>query len=108
VGKTTLLLQYIREKNDKATLYVSADDIYFSRYRLSDLANEFYKNGGKQLFVDEIHKYKDWATELKNSYDFYQPDLLPVGERAGNRKCSRNLFSEPNEGKPIACIIGCC
>ncbi|MDR1552701.1 MAG: AAA family ATPase, partial [Prevotellaceae bacterium] len=74
VGKTTMLLQYIREKNDKNTLYVSADDIYFSRYRLSDLANEFYKNGGKQLFIDEIHKYKDWSIELKNIYDFY-PDL---------------------------------
>jgi predicted AAA+ superfamily ATPase len=74
VGKTTMLLQYIREKNDKRTLYVSADDIYFSRHRLSDLTNEFYKNGGKQLFIDEIHKYKDWSTELKNIYDFY-PDL---------------------------------
>ncbi|MDR2813683.1 MAG: AAA family ATPase, partial [Prevotellaceae bacterium] len=26
VGKTTMLLQYIREKNDKRMLYVSADD----------------------------------------------------------------------------------
>jgi predicted AAA+ superfamily ATPase len=74
VGKTTMLLQYIREKNDTGVLYVSADDIYFSRYRLSDLANEFYKNGGKHLFIDEIHKYKDWSVELKNIYDFY-PDL---------------------------------
>jgi predicted AAA+ superfamily ATPase len=74
VGKTTMLLQYIREKNDKRMLYVSADDIYFSRYRLSDLASEFHKNGGKQLFIDEIHKYKDWSIELKNIYDFY-PDL---------------------------------
>lgn len=74
VGKTTMLLQYIKEKNDKDTLYVSADDIYFSRRRLIDLADEFYKNAGKQLFIDEIHKYKDWSVELKNIYDFY-PDL---------------------------------
>jgi predicted AAA+ superfamily ATPase len=74
VGKTTMLLQYIKEKNDKDTLYVSADDIYFSRRRLTDLADEFYKNAGKRLFIDEIHKYKDWSVELKNIYDFY-PDL---------------------------------
>jgi len=74
VGKTTMLLQYIKEKNDKDTLYVSADDIYFSRHRLTDLVDEFYKNAGKQLFIDEIHKYKDWSIELKNIYDFY-PDL---------------------------------
>jgi predicted AAA+ superfamily ATPase len=74
VGKTTMLLQYIKEKNDRDMLYVSADDIYFSRHRLSDLADVFYKNGGKQLFIDEIHKYKDWSVELKNIYDFY-PDL---------------------------------
>ena len=74
IGKTTMLLQYIKEKNDKDILYVSADDMYFSRHRLTDLADEFYKNSGKQLFIDEIHKYKDWSIELKNIYDFY-PDL---------------------------------
>jgi predicted AAA+ superfamily ATPase len=74
IGKTTMILQYIKEKNDDNTLYVSADDIYFSRHRLTDLADEFYKNSGKRLFIDEIHKYKDWAVELKNIYDFY-PDL---------------------------------
>lgn len=71
VGKTTMLLQYIKEQNDKDILYVSADDIYFSNHRLTDVADEFYKNGGKRLFIDEIHKYKDWSVELKNIYDFY-------------------------------------
>ena len=74
VGKTTMLLQYIKEQNDTDILYVSADDIYFSNHRLTDVADEFYKNGGKRLFIDEIHKYKDWSVELKNIYDFY-PDL---------------------------------
>ena len=71
VGKTTMLLQYIKEQTDKDILYVSADDIYFSNHRLTDVADEFYKNGGKRLFIDEIHKYKDWSVELKNIYDFY-------------------------------------
>lgn len=74
VGKTTMLLQYIREQKNKYILYVSADDIHFANQRLTDLADEFYKNGGKHLFIDEIHKYKDWSVELKNIYDFY-PDL---------------------------------
>ncbi len=74
VGKTTMLLQYIKEQNGTDMLYVSADDIYFSMHRLTDVADEFYKNGGKRLFIDEIHKYKDWSVELKNIYDFY-PDL---------------------------------
>lgn len=74
VGKTTMILQYIKEQNVPDLLYVSADDIYFSNHRLADVADEFYKNGGKQLFIDEIHKYKDWSRELKNIYDFY-PDL---------------------------------
>jgi predicted AAA+ superfamily ATPase len=74
VGKTTLLLQSIKGKNDSDILYVSADDIYFSRHRLTDLVDEFYKNGGKRIFIDEIHKYKDWSVELKNIYDFY-PNL---------------------------------
>ena len=71
VGKTTMLLQYIKEQNDRDMLYVSADDIYFSNHRLTEVADEFYKNGGKRLFIDEIHKYKDWSVELKNIYDFY-------------------------------------
>lgn len=74
VGKTTMLLQYIKEQKGSDILYVSADDMYFSNHRLTDVADELYKNGGKRLFIDEIHKYKDWSIELKNIYDFY-PDL---------------------------------
>lgn len=71
VGKTTMLLQYIKEQKSKDILYVSADDIHFANQRLTELADEFYKNGGKHLFIDEIHKYRDWSAELKNIYDFY-------------------------------------
>ena len=72
VGKTTLLLQYIKENLDtNKTLYVSADDLYFSNHRLIDLADDFYKNAGEYLFIDEIHKYANWSVELKNIYDTY-------------------------------------
>lgn len=70
VGKTTMILQYIKEELDSDNaLYVTADDLYFSENKLYDLASEFYKNAGEYLFIDEIHKYVDWSRELKNIYD---------------------------------------
>lgn len=70
VGKTTLLLQHIKKyENPEEVLYVTADDFYFTRHRLFDLAYQFYTQGGKKLFIDEIHKYKGWSTEIKNIYD---------------------------------------
>ena len=78
VGKTTMILQHIKEKLDsKKALYVSADDMYFSENRLFDLANDFYKNAGEYLFIDEIHKYIEWSRELKNIYDSF-PTLKVV------------------------------
>jgi len=78
VGKTTMILQHIKEKLDsKIALYVSADDMYFSENRLFDLADNFYKNAGEYLFIDEIHKYTDWSRELKNIYDSF-PTLKVV------------------------------
>ncbi len=78
VGKTTMILQHIKENLDsKKALYVSADDLYFSENRLFDLADDFYKNAGENLFIDEIHKYPDWSRELKNIYDSF-PTLKVV------------------------------
>ncbi len=72
VGKTTMILQHIKENlNSKKALYVSADDMYFGENRLLDLADDFYKNAGEYLFIDEIHKYPDWSHELKNIYDSF-------------------------------------
>jgi uncharacterized protein len=78
VGKTTMILQYIKEHLDnKKALYVAADDIYFGENKLVDLADDFYKNAGEYLFIDEIHKYDDWSRELKNIYDSF-PTLKVV------------------------------
>ncbi len=78
VGKTTMILQHIKENlYIKKVLYVSADDMYFGENRLLDLADDFYKNAGEYLFIDEIHKYTDWSRELKNIYDSF-PTLKVV------------------------------
>ena len=77
-GKTTMLLQHIKYHLDfNKTLFVNADDFYFSDNKLFHLAEEFSKYGGKHLFIDEIHKYKDWSKEIKMMYD-YLPDLQVV------------------------------
>ena len=71
VGKTTLLFQHIK-KNFKPThkvLYASLDHFWFTENRLYHLADNFYKKGGEILFLDEVHRYPDWSTELKNIYD---------------------------------------
>jgi predicted AAA+ superfamily ATPase len=73
VGKTTLILQYIKNNLPlPETLYVTAEDFYFVENRLTDLADAFVKLGGKYLFIDEIHKYKDWSKELKLIYDYHK------------------------------------
>lgn len=72
VGKTTLLLQYIKlncSENLENALYVSLDSFGFKDKTLVDLADEFVRHGGKYLFLDEVHKYPNWAQELKNIYD---------------------------------------
>jgi len=78
-GKTTLMLQRLKEIYGSSgnALYVSLDNIYFSKNRLIDVADQFVKLGGKALYIDEVHKYPDWSIELKNLYDNY-PELKIV------------------------------
>lgn len=72
VGKTTMMLQHIKENLPADdVLYVNADDIYFSNNRLIDLAERLVQRGVHHLYIDEIHKYKDWSKELKLIYDYY-------------------------------------
>ncbi len=71
IGKTTMILQYLKMnyKTDNKVLYVSLDDLYFAENSLYNLADNFYKKGGELLAIDEVHRYSNWAIELKNIYD---------------------------------------
>ena len=75
VGKTTMMLQYMKEHKlpSALALYVSLDDLWFSDHRLIDLADYHFKQGGTHLFIDEVHRYpfRTWSQELKNIYDRY-------------------------------------
>ncbi len=76
VGKTTLLLQYLKQNYKPSEyLYFSADDVYITNSSIYDITEEFVKLGGKVIAIDEIHKYENWAIELKSIYDSF-PELL--------------------------------
>lgn len=72
-GKTTLLLQYLRESGLHApeAVYLSLDDLYFTTHTVTDTVAAIYKRGGKVVVLDEVHKYAGWAREVKNLYDRY-------------------------------------
>ena len=77
VGKTTMMRQFIKSRygvNAGEALYCVMDSIYFSTHSLIDLAERFHLMGGKHLFLDEVHKYDNWSTELKEIIDLY-PDM---------------------------------
>ena len=80
VGKTTLMLQYMKQHYEvysREVLYCTLDSVYFSNHTLLELVDVFVKNGGKHLFLDEVHKYPTWSKEIKEVYDMY-PDLKVV------------------------------
>jgi hypothetical protein len=75
VGKSTMVLQYIKVHRDSRRLfYISADHLYFSSHTIVETVDEFAKEGGEQIFIDEIHKYENWSRELKQIYDTH-PDV---------------------------------
>lgn len=79
-GKTTLLLQHIKlnyTNPGQEVLYASLDNLWFSTHTLTYMAEEFTKQGGKVLYLDEVHNYTGWSREIKNIYDSY-PELKIV------------------------------
>ncbi|WP_075559547.1 ATP-binding protein [Parabacteroides timonensis] len=76
VGKTTLMLQHIKRNFDQTdrALYVSLDNLWFTTHSLDDLVEYHYTHGGTYLFLDEVHRFPQWQTMLKNLNDDY-PDL---------------------------------
>jgi len=82
VGKTTFLLQYLKESPLLASkkLYISADSMKIDS--LFELAKTFQSDGGKLLIIDEIHKYAGFESELKKIYDFLELQIIFSGSSA--------------------------
>ncbi len=74
VGKTTLLLQHYKERYDdpRQCLYISGDSIHVAALGLFDSVQKYFDHGGKAVIIDEIHKYPNWAQELKNIIDTFR------------------------------------
>ncbi|MDE5794035.1 MAG: AAA family ATPase [Muribaculaceae bacterium] len=78
VGKSTMVKQHILLQPDKDKwLYVSADNSFFYNHTLTGLADEWVKENGLHLIIDEVHKYKGWSRELKQIYDTH-PELQVI------------------------------
>ncbi len=76
IGKTTVITQYVldtyrKKPFTKKALYIQADHFLVNRKSLYEIAEEFVMYGGELLCIDEIHKYTDWAMELKSIYDTF-------------------------------------
>ncbi len=70
VGKSTMMVQHMQAQGlGEKSLYVSADNVYFAQHSLLDLARQFFQSGGLRLYIDEVHRYPGWSTEIKNIYD---------------------------------------
>ena len=82
VGKTTFLLQHLREHPLPLTkkLYFSADDLDIDS--LFDVAYAFAREGGELLIIDEIHKYRHFEKELKKIYDMLPLRVIFSGSSA--------------------------
>lgn len=50
------------------------DHIHLSGVSLLEIATYHTGKGGTHLFIDEIHKSRNWSSELKTIYDLY-PEL---------------------------------
>lgn len=74
VGKTTMLLQRIKEtagNNLDEVFYASLDNMWFQTHSAEDLVEFLYTRGVTRIYLDEVHKYRDWTVLLKNLYDNY-------------------------------------
>lgn len=80
VGKTTFLLQYAKEKfgsADRSCLYVNMNNFYFQGLGIAEFAEDFVKNGGRVLLIDQVFKQPNWSSELRKCYDLF-PNLKIV------------------------------
>ncbi len=74
VGKTSFLLQYAKEnygKDDRKCLYVNMNNFYFQGRGLADFANDFVKQGGRVLLIDQVFKQPNWSRELRLCHDLF-------------------------------------
>ncbi len=84
VGKTTVLFQYLKElqSKNKNALYISLDYPFLSGADLIALVEAFVESGGEYLLLDEVHRFENFAQNLKTIYDLFDIKVLFTGSSA--------------------------
>lgn len=84
VGKTTLLLQFLREHKDylNKALYFSLDSLQAGGVDLFEFAHKFAQEGGELLVLDEVHHYPNFERTLKTIYDQLDLQVIFSGSSA--------------------------
>lgn len=102
-GKTTLMLQRLKNNNSKG-VYLSLDDFYFETHRLVEVFDDLYHEGFRHFYFDEVHRYPHWSKDLKQIYDDYNDvKLLATGSSLldiskGNADLSRRAVTYRIQG----------
>jgi len=84
VGKTTLMVQILKELKlpPSRALFISCDHPAFSDFSLFEFLEGYASLGGKYVFIDEIHRVKDFQSHLKSAYDFLDLKVYFSGSSA--------------------------
>ncbi|HIH22859.1 TPA: AAA family ATPase [Candidatus Micrarchaeota archaeon] len=77
IGKTTIMLQLFSDLKD--AFYFTADSLLVKSSTLYSLVEQAHRTGYKTVFIDEIHRYPNWAAELKNIYDSFNVQIVASG-----------------------------
>lgn len=72
-GKTTMLLQYIKEHfpDLSKALYITLDSFNFQLITLYEVAEYAHLHGIEALFIDEVHYLSHWGQAIKNIFDSF-------------------------------------
>lgn len=71
-GKSTLLMQMMKEKDDESVLYLNFESPHLYEFLLSDftrLDNVIEHKGAKTLFFDELQLVKGWEMYVRQKLD---------------------------------------
>ncbi len=79
VGKTTLMLQHLKENKG---LYFKLDHFLFNAHKIYEIVDYFHAKGYTNFYLDEIHTYKNWYKELKDIYDDFDINVVASGSSA--------------------------
>lgn len=82
VGKTTILMQLLKDSDAKDKLYISCDHPMFYGVSLFEFVDEYSKRGGELICIDEVHEASNYEQELKSIYDFLDIKIYFTGSSA--------------------------